>query len=56
MEYRRINNYSQDVSKFMNWFKSKSVGGIPSDTSASKRKQAALEIADKIDNIISGKQ
>ncbi|HCH96427.1 MAG TPA: hypothetical protein DFI63_00215 [Lachnospiraceae bacterium] len=56
MEYRRINNYSQDVSKFMNWFKSKLVGVIPSDTSASKRKQAALEIADKIDNIIGGKQ
>lgn len=56
MEYRRINNYSQDVSKFMNWFKSKLVGVIPSDTSSSKRKQAALEIADKIDNIISGKQ
>lgn len=54
MEYRRVKGYAQSVSEFLNWFRNKLVGVIPSGANSAKRKQTASEIAIKIDNIILG--
>lgn len=52
-EYRRIRNYAQIVSEFLDWFKSKLVGVVPAGIDSSKKQLVAQEIAATIDSKIS---
>ena len=52
-EYRRIKNYAQIVSEFLDWFKNKLVGVIPANIDSPKKQQKAQEIAAIIDGKIS---